>query len=114
MTFGNRILLAFGTRPEAIKLAPVVKALRRAGTFEVRVGVTAQHRRMLDQVLALFAITPDVDLDLMQPGQDLAEAPRLSRRLQHLRVWSHEDINKLLTGSQGASRSHGAGAPRRA
>jgi UDP-N-acetylglucosamine 2-epimerase (non-hydrolysing) len=66
-------LLAFGTRPEAIKLAPVVKALRQAGTFEVQVCVTAQHRQMLDQVLDLFAITPDVDLDLMQPDQDLTD-----------------------------------------
>lgn len=73
MTFGNRILLAFGTRPEAIKLAPVVKALRGAGTFEVRVCVTAQHRQMLDQVLDLFVIAPDVDLDVMQPGQDLTD-----------------------------------------
>lgn len=69
----RRVLVVFGTRPEAIKLAPVVKVLRKAGTFEVRVCVTAQHRQMLDQVLALFAITPDVDLDLMQPGQDLTD-----------------------------------------
>lgn len=69
----KRICIVFGTRPEAIKLAPVVKALRQAGTFEVRVCVTAQHRQMLDQVLELFAITPDVDLDLMQPGQDLTD-----------------------------------------
>lgn len=69
----SRILVVFGTRPEAIKLAPVVKALRQAGTFEVRVCVTAQHRQMLDQVLELFTITPDVDLDLMQPGQDLTD-----------------------------------------
>ena len=69
----QRILVVFGTRPEAIKLAPVVKALRGAGMFEVRVCVTAQHRQMLDQVLALFAITPDVDLDVMQPGQDLTD-----------------------------------------
>lgn len=69
----KRIGVVFGTRPEAIKLAPVVKALRQTGTFEVRVCVTAQHRQMLDQVLALFAIAPDVDLDLMQPGQDLTD-----------------------------------------
>ena len=73
MTSMSRILVVFGARPEAIKLAPVVKALRQAGTFEVRVCVTAQHRQMLDQVLALFAITPDVDLDVMQPGQDLTD-----------------------------------------
>lgn len=57
------------------------------------------------------------DFPLFQPRSrftDDSEPPRLSRRLQHLRVWSHEDINKLFTGSQGASRSHGAGASRRA
>lgn len=69
----HKVLVVFGTRPEAIKLAPVVKALRQAGMFEVRVCVTAQHRQMLDQVLELFAITPDVDLDVMQPGQDLTD-----------------------------------------
>ena len=69
----KKILVVFGTRPEAIKLVPVVKALRQAGMFEVRVCVTAQHRQMLDQVLELFSITPDVDLDLMQPGQDLTD-----------------------------------------
>lgn len=63
----------FGTRPEAIKMASVVKALRRAGMFEVRTCVTAQHRQILDQVLELFAITPDIDLDLMRPDQDLTD-----------------------------------------
>lgn len=65
------ILLIFGTRPEAIKLAPVVLRLQEAGAFRVRVAVTAQHREMLDQVLELFGIVPDDDLDLMRPGQDL-------------------------------------------
>ena len=69
----SRISVVFGTRPEAIKLAPVINALRRAGIFEVQVCVTAQHRQMLDQVMKLFAITPDVDLDLMMPGQDLTD-----------------------------------------
>jgi len=69
----DRVLVVFGTRPEAIKLAPVVKAFRQAKMFDVRVCVTAQHRQMLDQVLELFAITPDVDLDLMQPAQDLTD-----------------------------------------
>ncbi|MEH3100470.1 MAG: UDP-N-acetylglucosamine 2-epimerase (non-hydrolyzing) [Sphingomonas adhaesiva] len=66
-----RILVVFGTRPEAIKMAPVVAALRARGTLEVRVAVTAQHREMLDQVLAIFGIVPDIDLDLMQAGQSL-------------------------------------------
>lgn len=66
-----KILSVFGTRPEAIKMAPVVKALAADPLFESRVCVTAQHRQMLDQVLDLFAIRPDFDLNLMQPGQDL-------------------------------------------
>lgn len=66
-----RIVVTFGTRPEAIKMFPVVFALREAGQFDVKVVVTAQHRELLDSVLALAGITPDVDLDLMQPGQSL-------------------------------------------
>ena len=66
-----RIMVTFGTRPEAIKMFPVVQALRAAGRFDVRVAVTAQHREMLDQVLAIAGIEPDIDLDLMQPGQSL-------------------------------------------
>lgn len=65
----KRILIVFGTRPEAIKMAPVVNILKN--DFEVTVCVTAQHREMLDQVLEVFAIKPDLDLDIMQPGQDL-------------------------------------------
>ena len=68
-----RILSIFGTRPEAVKMAPVVRELSRAPGIETKVCVTAQHREMLDQVLDLFGITPDIDLDLMQPGQSLAE-----------------------------------------
>lgn len=67
-----RILSVFGTRPEAIKMAPVVNALRSDDDIEAAVCVTAQHREMLDQVLAVFGIVPDFDLDLMTPGQDLA------------------------------------------
>ncbi len=65
-----RVLSIFGTRPEAIKMAPVLRALREQGA-DVRVCVTAQHRDMLDQVLDLFGITPDVDLNLMRPNQTL-------------------------------------------
>ncbi|MDT8443888.1 MAG: UDP-N-acetylglucosamine 2-epimerase (non-hydrolyzing) [Desulfuromonadales bacterium] len=66
------ILSIFGTRPEAIKMVPVLKALDgRSDCFRSIVCVTAQHRKMLDQVLDLFSIRPDFDLDLMQPGQDL-------------------------------------------
>ena len=66
-----KILTIFGTRPEAIKMAPVVLHLKEAGGFQVKVAVTAQHRQMLDQVLDLFGIVPDFDLDLMRPDQDL-------------------------------------------
>jgi UDP-N-acetylglucosamine 2-epimerase (non-hydrolysing) len=69
----QRILLAFGTRPEAIKMAPLVHALRRSATLEPVVGVTAQHRHMLDQVLAIFGLAPDFDLDAMTPGQRLPD-----------------------------------------
>jgi len=64
-----KILVVFGTRPEAIKMAPVIRALD--DNFDVKICVTAQHRQMLDQVLELFEITPDYDLDIMQHGQDL-------------------------------------------
>jgi UDP-N-acetylglucosamine 2-epimerase (non-hydrolysing) len=68
----KRISIIFGTRPEAIKLAPVILALRDDPRFACRVCVTAQHREMLDQVLAAFEIEPEVDLDLMEPDQTLA------------------------------------------
>ena len=65
----KKVLIVFGTRPEAIKMAPVVRALKKE--FNIDVCVTAQHREMLDQVLALFKIVPDYDLNIMKPGQDL-------------------------------------------
>ena len=67
----KKVLLVFGTRPEAIKMAPLVKAFENDKTIESKVCVTAQHREMLDQVLEMFDITPDYDLNLMKPGQDL-------------------------------------------
>lgn len=75
---GPTILTIFGTRPEAIKLFPVVTALREHGGMTVKTCVTAQHRGLLDQVLAIAGLTPDVDLDLMEPGQTL---DRLTARL---------------------------------
>ncbi len=68
-----KILTVFGTRPEAIKMAPVIKALEAEANIESKVCVTAQHREMLDQVLDLFAIQPDYDLNIMQAGQDLTD-----------------------------------------
>src|SRR5690606_6419138 len=67
-----KVMIAFGTRPEAIKMAPVVEALKATPGIQTIVAVTAQHREMLDQVLELFEIVPDEDLDIMQPGQTLA------------------------------------------
>jgi UDP-N-acetylglucosamine 2-epimerase (non-hydrolysing) len=67
-----KVLVAFGTRPEAIKLAPVIRALAERPRMEVRVVTTAQHRELLDQVLDVFHITPDVDLDVMEAEQTLA------------------------------------------
>src|SRR5467141_2016947 len=68
----KRVLSVFGTRPEAIKMAPLVHALRVNPGYEPRVCVTAQHRQMLDQVLKLFHIVPDFDLNLMRKGQSLS------------------------------------------
>ena len=73
----HRISVIFGTRPEAIKLAPVVLALRARADIECRVCITAQHRQMLDQVLEAFGIVPDVDLNLMRKNQTL---PSLTAR----------------------------------
>lgn len=67
----KKVLLVFGTRPEAIKMAPLVKELQKKNNIETIVCVTGQHRQMLDQVLQLFEIAPDYDLNIMQQGQDL-------------------------------------------
>ena len=74
----SKVLIVFGTRPEAIKLFPVVAALRETPGIDVRTCVTAQHRGLLDQVLAIAGLTPDIDLDIMEPGQSL---DRLTARL---------------------------------
>ncbi|WP_349679192.1 non-hydrolyzing UDP-N-acetylglucosamine 2-epimerase [Rhodoferax sp. UBA5149] len=68
-----KVLTVFGTRPEAIKMAPLALALAADERFEAKLCVTAQHREMLDQVLHLFAIQPDFDLNIMKPGQDLTD-----------------------------------------
>ena len=77
----KRVLLVFGTRPEAIKMAPLVKEFQKHGTeFETVVCVTGQHREMLDQVLRIFDITPDHDLNIMKQGQDLYDVLTSSMR----------------------------------
>jgi UDP-N-acetylglucosamine 2-epimerase (non-hydrolysing) len=102
-----RILVTFGTRPEAIKMFPVIFALRETGEFDVRVAVTAQHREMLDSVLAMTGIRPDIDLDLMQPGQSLDDLSariitRFGRTLDELqpdRVLVHGDTLTTMMAS---------------
>ena len=83
-----KVITVFGTRPEAIKMAPLVKELKSRKEIECIVCVTAQHRQMLDQVLDVFDITPDYDLDIMKPGQTLSDIT--SRALKGL----EEIINK--------------------
>lgn len=70
----TKVMLVFGTRPEAIKMCPLVKELqKRTEEFETTVCVTGQHREMLDQVLRIFDVTPDIDLNIMKQGQDLTD-----------------------------------------
>jgi UDP-N-acetylglucosamine 2-epimerase (non-hydrolysing) len=105
-----RVLCVFGTRPEAIKMAPVVLAIRRATDLDLKVCVTAQHRQMLDQVLDLFGIVPDVDLDLMQPGQTLPDLTsrvllQLTPALRELKpdlVLVHGDTTTTMVASLAA------------
>jgi len=90
----TRILCIFGTRPEAIKLCPLVHRLRaQPDEFAVKVCVTAQHRDMLDQVLAAFSVTPDYDLDLMEPGQTLAGlTARILAGIEPIMETEHPDL----------------------
>jgi UDP-N-acetylglucosamine 2-epimerase (non-hydrolysing) len=90
----RRVLSVFGTRPEAIKMAPVVLALAEADEIDARVCVTAQHRQMLDQVLGLFDIRPDYDLDVMLQGQDLFDVT--ARSLLGLRDVLRKDKPDLV------------------
>jgi UDP-N-acetylglucosamine 2-epimerase (non-hydrolysing) len=111
----TRILFILGTRPEAIKLCPLVHQLRsQPDRFQVRVCVTAQHRGMLDQVLDVFGVVPDFDLDLMQPGQTLsgltarilaAIEPVLAAERPDL-VVVQGDTTTTLAGSLGAFYHH--------
>ncbi len=89
-----KVLFVFGTRPEAIKLCPIVLHMKgRPDDFDVRVAVTAQHRQMLDQVLAAFAVTPDYDLDSMTPGQTLAASTsRILAALEPVLLDARPDI----------------------
>ncbi|UHD16237.1 non-hydrolyzing UDP-N-acetylglucosamine 2-epimerase [Thiocapsa bogorovii] len=107
----KKVLSVFGTRPEAIKMAPLVKELsKNRGAFESRVCVTAQHRDMLDQVLELFEVHPEYDLDIMRPGQSLTDVTcnvlrRLAPVLEELRpdvVLVHGDTTTTMAASLAA------------
>jgi UDP-N-acetylglucosamine 2-epimerase (non-hydrolysing) len=90
----RKILFVLGTRPEAVKLCPVLLYLRRHSTeFDARLCVTAQHRAMLDQVLSAFGVVPDYDLNLMQPGQTLAQiTARILANLEPLLRWERPEM----------------------
>lgn len=110
-----KILIVFGTRPEAIKMAPVIKEFKKyPGTFETIVCVSGQHRQLLDQVLNVFDITPDFDLDVMESGQDLFDIT--SRTLLGFRdvlkkaspdlVFVHGDTTTSVTAALAAFYLH--------
>ncbi|MHC1708661.1 MAG: non-hydrolyzing UDP-N-acetylglucosamine 2-epimerase [Bacteroidales bacterium] len=108
------LLFIFGTRPEAIKLAPLIQEFRKEGSFGVKVCVTAQHRQMLDQVLDFFNIIPDYDLNLMRPGQTLYEVT--ARALLEMKevldsagpdmVFVQGDTNTVFAGALAAYYQH--------
>ena len=107
----KKLLFVFGTRPEAIKIAPIVKEFQKYDDiFEVKVCVTAQHREMLDQVLNLFEIKPDYDLDLMKPNQDLYDITNnvlsgLKKVLEEVKpdvVFVHGDTTTTMASSLAA------------
>ncbi len=88
-----RVLITFGTRPEAIKMAPLVQVLRETNEFKLTLCVTAQHRDMLDQVLDVFQLRPDHDLDLMAPNQNLtALTARVIEAMHPILVNEHPDL----------------------
>lgn len=88
-----KIICTVGTRPEAIKMAPVILELKKQPWAQVRVLATAQHREMLDQVMAFFDITPDIDLNIMKPNQNLTElTARLLLELDKVLVDEQPDV----------------------
>jgi UDP-N-acetylglucosamine 2-epimerase (non-hydrolysing) len=109
-----KVLAVFGTRPEAIKMAPVVNVFRDARDFQIKTVVTAQHREMLDQVLAIFRIQPDYDLNIMSPGQSLTEITcRVLERLDPVLkaetpdlLLVHGDTTTTFAGSLAAFYRH--------
>lgn len=109
-----RVLTVFGTRPEAIKMAPVVRALEAAEHFDSRLVVTAQHREMLDQVLDIFELAPDYDLNIMRPGQSLSRImiralsglEKVLADFQPRLLLVHGDTSTTLAGALAAYFQH--------
>ena len=105
-----RTLVVFGTRPEAIKMAPVVLELQSRAGIETKLCVTGQHREMLDEALAVFGLTPDFDLDIMRPGQTLADttssvlsrlSPILAEQKSHVMLVHGDTTTTFATGLAG-------------
>jgi len=102
-----KLLFVFGTRPEAIKLCPLIRTLQQTDRYDTRVCVTAQHRQMLDQVLSTFGVVPDYDLDIMAPGQTLfGSTSRMMGGLEKV----FEQENPSMTVVQGDTTSTLCGA----
>jgi UDP-N-acetylglucosamine 2-epimerase (non-hydrolysing) len=105
-----KVLTVFGTRPEAIKLAPVIRELERSDVFESRICVTGQHREMLDQMLELFEISPDYDLDVMTHDQSLTDvAVAVLKGLRHILEGEQPDW-VLVQGDTTTTMAGGLGA----
>ena len=103
----NKFLFIFGTRPEAIKMAPLIKEIEKNGNFESKICVTAQHRQMLDQVLKIFKIKPDYDLDIMTNDQSLFDiTSRIIIKLQQVLA----EVKPELVVVQGDTTTTFAGA----
>ena len=95
----KKVMLVFGTRPEAIKMAPLYHALKaQPDVFETLLCVTAQHRQMLDQVLKVFDMTPDIDLNLMTPGQDLFDVTAAALKGMREVLKTHQPDALLVHG----------------
>ena len=94
----KKVMLVFGTRPEAIKMAPLVKEFQKQKErIETGVCVTGQHREMLDQVLEIFDIKPDYDLNIMKQGQDLYDVT--ARVLTGIGTWRYDYLNSRSVGN---------------
>ena len=110
----ERVLIVFGTRPEAIKMALLAKGLKEISKFDCRICVTAQHREMLDPVLDLFDIKPEFDLDVMKPNQELSDLTQkillgVTRVINHFEpdlILVHGDTTTTFAASLAGFYSH--------